>query len=501
MTGFDRPLIIVVASVYMLCVLFVGVWSSKRTRSEKDFWIAGQKLGLWTTSLATTSAAFSGFVFLGGPGLTYRLGTGSLFIISAGGVTAGLMCWVLAKRLRLLSSIRDVYTIPDAILCRYRSKAASGIAAFAVIVGTLAYLGSQFLAVGRIVEVVFGTREIFGTHSLSIAVAIGVVVVVFYSCLGGMVAGVYTDLLEGTLMTLVAGVVFVHAIIEGGGVSQIAASISSTDTFGRSFLEPLGQVPILTAFGFYFVFSVGILGQPHMLHKFFMIDDPRKLRWVPLAVGGTQTLCVLIWVGLGLVVPALIAQGRLLPLLQPDDAALTYLFEFAPGLLAGLVLSGILAAIMSTADSFVNIGSAAIVRDMPKALGYRVENELFWGRVTVVGIACCAGVMAILHGDLIAILGTFAFGTFGAALAPTLAIGLNWKRVSAKAAVASMVVGIAVNLGLALFDRSGFSLIKSSVLPAAVSLAASFTVLFVVSMMGNPDEHELDEDVEFVMEQ
>jgi Na+/proline symporter len=496
----ERPLIIAAASVYLLLVLAVGFWSARRTKTAKDFWIAGQNIGLLTTGLATTSAAFSGFVFLGGPGLTYQLGTGSLFIVVAGGFTASLMCWVLAKRLRLLAGVREVYTIPDAILVRYRSRAASGIAAVAVIMGTIAYLGSQFLALGRLIEAVFGTRELIGAQSLAVAVIAGVIVVVLYSGLGGMIAGVYTDLLQGSLMTLVAGVVFVHAIVEGGGVARIATSIASSEAFGPSFLEPLGRVPVLTAVGFYFVFAIGILGQPHMLHKFYMIDDPRKLKWIPIVVGGTQTLCVLIWLGLGLVVPALVAQGRLAPLAQPDDAAAAYLLNFAPTLLAGVVFAGILAAIMSTADSFVNIGSAALVRDLPRAIGRPVTRELFWGRIAVVGIAAAAAALAIGSGDLIAILGTFAFGTFGAALAPALAIGLNWRRVTATAAISSMLVGIVVNLGLEVLARNGVVVLRPGVLPTAVSLAASFSVLLVVSWMSTPDPDAIDEDVALVMD-
>ena len=219
-----------------------------------------------------------------------------------------------------------------------------------------------------------------------------------------------------------------------------------------------------------------------------------------MVVGFTQTLCVLIWVGLGLAVPALVAQGRLAPLAQPDDAAPRYLLELAPAMLAGLVLAGILAAIMSTADSFVNIGSAALVRDLPRALGRRVTRELHWGRIVVVLIALSAAVLAVVSGDLIAILGTFAFGTFGAALAPALAIGLNWRRVGAGAAVASMLTGILVNLGLELAARAGVSPLAPGVLPTAVSLAASFTVLFVAAWLWPAGEADLDDDVAFVME-
>lgn len=495
----NQPALAIVAALYLLAILSIGVWSARRTHSSRDFWIAGQRIGLWVTGFATTSAAFSGFVFVGGPGIMYAMGMGSLFIVISVSVTAGLLCWVLGKRLRLLAGVREIYTIPDAILCRYRSRTASGIAAVAVVIGTLAYLGSQFLAMGRIIEAVFGTRALFGDQSLPLAMAGGVFVVLLYSTLGGMIAGVYTDLIQGLFMTLVAGIVFFFALGEGGGLARIASSISSSHEFGAGFLEPFGTAPVFTAVGLYFVFAIGNLGQPHVLHKFYMLDDPRKLKWIPLVVGGTQTLCILIWIGIGLAVPALVAQGRMQSLLHPDDAAPLFLLQFAPSLLAGLAFAGILAAIMSTADSFVNIGSAALVRDLPKALGRVVVRELFWGRLCVVAVALGACGLALVHRDLIALLGTFAFGTFGAALAPALAIGLNWKRVNAPAAIASMTVGIFLNLGLELLARSGWTLLTPGVLPTAMSLAASFSVLCLWSWFSASDD-EIDDDVAWVMD-
>ncbi len=229
--------------------------------------------------------------------------------------------------------------------------------------------------------------------------------------------------------------VFYYALQAGGGLETHGAIHHRVRLFGPGHLDPLGAIPVFTAMGFFLVFAVGNLGQPHMLHKFFMLDDPRKLKWMPMIVGVTQTLCVLIWLGIGLAVPSLVAGGKLAPLVNPDDASPQFLLNFTPEILAGIVFAGILAAIMSTADSFVNIGSAAIVRDLPKAIGRKVNDELFWGRIAVVGIAVSAAVFAYFYGDLIALLGTFAFGTFGAALGPALAIGLNWRRVTAAAAV------------------------------------------------------------------
>ena len=502
-----KPLIIVTALIYLALVVAIGVWAVRRTRDARDFFIAGQGLGLMVMALATMSAAFSGFLFIGGPGLTYRLGTASLFICFPVSFTAGLLCWTVAKRLRLLAEVRETFTVPDAILYRYRSRTASGLAATAVVIGTIGYLGAQLQAMGVIIEAIFGTREMFGEHSLAIAMAAGLVVVLFYSVAGGMVAGVYTDVFQGTLMVGAAIAVFYYAMRSGGGLTEISRQIAGSEAFGPEFLDPLGNLPVMTAIGFFFVFAIGNLGQPQTLHKFYMLDDPRKLKWLPLILGASQTLVVLIWLGIGLAVPALVASGRLEPLTNSDDAAPAFLLNFAPEILAGLVFAGILAAIMSTADSFVNIASAALVRDLPKALGRTVTRELHWGRVAVVAVAVVAAAFAYLYGDLIALLGTFAYGTFGAALAPAVAVGLNWRRVTPAAAIASIATGLLLNLVLEfLVKQSYFPALpkpdfQPGVLPTAVSLAASFTVLFVVTWAtGRREGDDLDDDVAAVME-
>jgi len=500
----DRPAVLACAIAYLAAMVAIGAWSARRTRTSRDFFIAGQKIGLLVTGLATTSAAFSGFVFLGGPGLTYRLGVASLFIVLSVSFTAGLLCWTVGKRLRLLAEVREVFTVPDALAARFRSRWVAALAAVAVLVGTVAYLGAQIQALGLLVEAIFGLRALLGSWSLPVGMAVGVALVLAYAVAGGMVAGVYTDLFQGLLMAGTGVAVFVVAVRAGGGVHQIATSIAGSELFGARFLEPLGTVPVATAFGFFFVFSVGVLGQPQMLHKFYMLDDPRKLRWMPAVIAVSQSLCVLIWLGVGLAVPALVAQGRLAPLVDPDRAAPELLLGFAPAAVAGLAFVGVLAAIMSTADSFVNIASAALVRDLPRAFGRRVGNELRWGRWAVVGVAVASAAFAWGYGDLIALLGTFAFGTFAAGLAPAVAVGLNWRRVTPAAAVASIATGTGLNLGLELGRRFGWlpeGLLPAGVLPSAVALAASFAVLFVVTWgTGTSEGDAVEEDVAAVME-
>lgn len=495
------------AVIYLIIVMAVGIWAAGRTRSAGDFFIAGQKIGWVVTAFATMSAAFSGFVFMGGPGLMYRVGVASLFICIPVGFTSGFLCWVVGKRLRLLAGLREIYTVPDVILVRFGSRKASGIAAVAVIIGTVGYLGAQLQALGILVEMVFGTKDLLGQWSLPVAMILGCAVVVFYATAGGMVAGVYTDLVQGVLMVVSALAVFFFCYQSGGGLAAMSKSIIGSDSFGPNHLDPFGTLPVMTAMGFFFVFAVGLLGQPHMLHKFFMLEDPRTLKWMPLIIGLTQSACVLIWLGIGLAVPALVTRGALAALANPDQAAPQFLLNFTPPILAGVVFAGVLAAIMSTADSFLNIGSAALVRDLPKAFGRHVSNEFLWGRVAVVGVAVFSAAFAFLYSDLIALIGTFAFGTFAAALAPAVAIGLNWRRVTATAATASMATGMVVNLGLELMAKqTAFEWLPSAplgggMLPAAVSLLASFTVLLTMTWLSSPDScPAIDADVEFVMD-
>jgi len=478
----ERPTIALVAVIYLLAVAAIGLWSLRRTRDARDFFIAGRRLGLWVTALATMSAAFSGFIFLGGPGLTYRIGLASLWIVLPVGFTGGLLCWSLGGRLQRLAATREVYTIPDALALRF-GNGTRALAALAIGVGSVAYLGLQLRAAGILIQAVFGMR------SLLLATLVGLAVLMLYSTLGGMVAGVYTDLLQGGLMLTVALAVFVQALRVVGGWSAMTASIAAAPQFGPSFLQPFGEASPFTAFGFFFVFGVGVLGQPQMLHKFYMLRDAASLRWMPLALGASQSLCLLIWLGIGLAVPALVAAGRMAAPAHPDHVAPAFLLEFVPDALAGLAVAGILAAIMSTADSFVNVGAAALVRDLPRSFGRSLGDELRWGRGAVLLIGGLAAILAYVHGDLIALLGTFAFGTFAAALAPVLVVGLSWARATPQAACASIATGLLLNLGLELArsGRLGPALaLGEGVLPSAVALAASFTVLFTVSRFGPP---------------
>jgi Na+/proline symporter len=217
-----------------------------------------------------------------------------------------------------------------------------------------------------------------------------------------------------------------------------------------AFLGPWGTRGAMVALSFFFVFAVGSLGQPHIAHKYYMLKDLRRLRWYPVLMTVAMLLAQLLFVGVGVAVKSLVVNGQLAPLARPDDATPTFLLQYVPGVVAALVFAGVAAAIMSTVNSFLNIGAAAITHDLPKSLGRPSDSDtlLRRGRVWTVVLSVAGALTAQLSGTLVAFLGIFGYGLFACTLVPALAIGLNWEGATKEGAVASIALGLGLTLAL-----------------------------------------------------
>ena len=486
-----QPAIIAVAVVYFAIVAAIGVWATRRTRTASDFFVAGQGIGLWPLAIAAMSATLSGFAFIGGPGLVYQVGLGAVFIVLPVSLTNAMGAWVLAKRMRLLAEVRDMITVPDAIAARYDSRLAQGLSGVAILIAVVGYMATQVLALGIVINAIFAT-------GLGWGIWIGTLITLAYSVGGGILAGVYTDLFQGSLMAFVSVLVFLYVLEVGGGMGGLSRTILAADA---AFLGPWGKLSPLAALSFFFVFGLGSLGQPHVVHKFYMLKDPRRLKWYPMIMTTALFVTLLLYLGVGLAVKALVVQGTLAPLPSPDDATPTFLLRFTPVLLAGLVFSGVAAAIMSTVNSFMSIGAAALTHDLPVALGARLDNELRWGRISTVVISLVAALVAQASGTLVAFLGIFGWGLFASTIVPALAIGLNWEGATRAGAVASIATGLGVTL---LFETLGYFRVYSfpaGVTVSGLSLVASILVFFLVSWLTRAGAAaEIAPDVRVVME-
>ena len=486
-----HPAIIGIAVFYFVVVSAIGIWATRRTKSASDYFVAGQGIGIVTLAIAAMASTLSGFAFIGGPGLVYNVGTGAVFLVLSASITNTMGAWVLAKRMRLLGEARGLITVPDAIAARFRSPAAQGLAAVAILVAVIGYMATNFLALGLVIEAMFGTGLKFG-------IWLAMLVTLSYTVAGGILAGVYTDLFEGLVKTLASVTVFYFVLRSGGGMEGISRAIAAVDS---AFLGPWGKMPAITALSLFFVFGLGSLGQPHVAHKFYMLRDPRRLKWYPALMSVAMALTLLLYVGVGLAMRAKVSSGAIPALARADDATPAFVLAFTPSVVAGIVFAGVIAAGMSTVNSFMNIGAAALTHDLPRAFGKRVTDELRWGRAWTLVLSLAAVLVAQASGTLVAFLGIFGYGLFAATLVPSLAIGLNWQGATREGAVASIATGLALTL---VFETLSF--FKVFTLPAGVtvsglSLLTSLLVFFVVSWLTRARAAgQLDADVKLVME-
>jgi Na+/proline symporter len=485
-----QPIIIGVAVAYFVIVALIGVWATRRTRTAKDFFVAGDGIGLFALTLATMAATLSGFAFIGGPGLMYTLGMGALFIILPAATTSTMSAWVLARRMRLLGEIRGLITIPDAIRARFRSRLAQGLAAVSILVAIVGYMATNLLALGLVIDGIFST-------GLGWGIWIGMLIILGYSVAGGIMAGIYTDVFQGSLMAVASLLVFVYALQAAGG-SEMTREILHTDP---QFFGPWGKMPALAALSLFFVFGIGSLAQPHVVHKFYMIKDPQRLKWFPLLSAIALMVTLLLFFGVGAATKGLVTEGKLAALARPDDATPTLLLRFTPVFLAALVFSGVAAAIMSTVNSFMNVAAAALTHDLPIAMGKRVKDELKWGRIWTVVISIVAAIVAQTSGTLVAFLGIFGWGLFASTLVPSLAIGLNWKGATREGAIASISTGLIATLLLETLGYMKVFSLPAGVTVSGISLAMSILIFLGVSWLTRSGKGSaIDADVSMVMD-
>jgi Na+/pantothenate symporter len=243
---------------------------------------------------------------------------------------------------------------------------------------------------------------------------------------------------QGSVTAFASAVVFFLALKPGSGMEQISHTIMAADA---KFLGPWGTIGPMAAISYFFVFGVGSLGQPHVIHKFYMLRDPRQLKWYPLLMTVALAVTPLLYVSVGVAVKSLVVGGALAPLVKADQATPQFFLHFTPTFVTSLVFAGVAAAIMATVNSFMSVGAAALTHDLPVAFGTRVKDELRIGRISTVVLALVAAAVAQGSGTLVAFL-----GLFGSTIVPALAIGLNWESVTRAGAVAPLATGLCVTL-------------------------------------------------------
>jgi len=441
--GFDYSLLIGIL-VYLVILIVIGVYAARRMKRLDDFVLGGRSIGPLAAAISERASGESSWFLLGLPGAAYAAGFTTFWSVI--GIAFGIFCsWVfLAVPLRRQTEKYGALTIPDYFANRFGGRGANAhtlrvISMLIIIFFYTLYVAAQFVGGGKLLNAAFDLDFQWG-------LVITAFIVMLYTLLGGFLAVVWTDVVQGIMMAVVAFVLPILGVIKLGGP---VALVEKLQPYGSEFLTMnAGQTGAAFVFGVMLgslAWGLGYLGQPHLLTRYMAIRSPLQLRsgtliamiWVLIAYWGAAMVGI---VGAGTFEQGLADQEQVMPLLA------RYLL---PGWLAGLMLAGAIAAMMSTADSQLIIVTSSIVEDVwVKLLRARSSPKtlVMLSRLATILVAAVALVLAFRNQEMIFDLVSYAWSGLGASFGPPLLLSLRWKKTTAAGAIAGMLAGTISNV-------------------------------------------------------
>lgn len=438
---------IIVFVVYLLFMLGIGVFFFIRSKggSDKTYFLGGRQMGPWVSALSAGASDMSAWVLMGLPASIYAAGIGQAWIAIGLGIGYTISWLVEAPRLRRFTiAADDSITVPQYLTNRFlsKSKALQIICAVIFLVAYTVYAASSIKACGTLFNTVIGMDP-------TLAMYLAALIIIGYTFLGGFSAVCWTDFFQGMLMlaALLVAPIFALALINGG---QAATTMSQLpDGYWNLFTN---WKDVLSGLGW----GLGYFGMPHIIVRFMSLRSDKDLK-KSAKIGISWTVLILIFsVASGCVGHLLLGE------LSDSSTVFIQMVRFMfPALISGILLSAILAAAMSTADSQLLASASAFASDVYKPVirkGKASEKEMLWAGRFVVLIIAIIAVLIASNPNSGTIMGLVenAWGVFGAAFGPAIMLSLFWKRFTFEGAVAGIVVGAVVDIAwLAFLGSTG----------------------------------------------
>ena len=451
--------------LYFVAMITIGVvfFLRSRSTSDKDYFLGGRSMGPWVTAMSAQASDMSAWLLMGLPGSVLAFGLGQAWI--GIGLAIGTAAnWILvARRLRRFSAAaNDSITLPQYLSNRFATKSPvlQVICAVIFLVCFTVYVASAFVAGAQVM------KDLFPDINETLALFIFAAILIVYTFLGGFKAVCWTDFFQGILM--LAAVLLVPLLVVLGedlnGELLQNTIISTTGTeygfVGNLFRAPPMEIVNGLAWG------LGYFGMPHILVRFMAIKKSSMVKksaivaiaWVVLSLGAVVLIAVLA----RMLVVDNVPVGELL--LAGDKQSMVFVQlsrMLFPAFVAGLLLSAIIAASMSTADSQLLVASSSFTSDIYKPLLRKKasERETLWvGRGVVIVIAVVAFFIASSKGkgaQAIMDLVSNAWAGFGSAFGPVVVLSLFWRRFTYKGAVAGVIGGGLVDVLWLVFESNG----------------------------------------------
>jgi sodium/proline symporter len=500
---------------YLVVMIIVGLWYARRSNSNPEEYFLGKRgLGPWVAAMSAEASDMSGWLLMGVPGLAYFIGLGEAFWTTLGLFIGTWVNWaIVARRLRTYSQIAgNAITLPDFFSKRFHDKRRllTAVAALIIIVFFSIYASSQFVAFGKLFGYVFGAENYF-----TAMVILGAAFVTVYTFLGGFLAESAMDLIQGFLMVGALLLVMIFGFSHAGGFEGIGENLKSfprfLDIFGTAtpdtvdgIQKVVNGVPLFGPGGNYgfltivstMAWGLGYFGMPQVLLRFMAINKTSSIRKARNIAVVWCFLSMFAAIAIGL------AGRAYLPGLLTSAGASETIFihlstRFFPPFIAGIVISGILAASMSSSDSYLLIASSAVSNDLVKGIIKKDADEalVMWiARAAMLSITVFGVVLALSGNDSIFRIVSYAWAGFGAAFGPLMLFSLFWKRTTFPAAVAGMLSGgIMVILWKNVIARAGGVFAVYELLPAFIFSAL---VIWIVSLFTAKPSAEIEAEFE-----
>ena len=489
--------------MYMAMMIGIGFAVSKKNKTSSDFYLGGRRLGPLVTAMSAEASDMSGWLLMGLPAVAMMTGLAEASWTAIGLAIGTYLNWLfVAKRLRVYSHKIDAFTLPDFFTRRFgdKSRILTIVAALLIVVFFIPYTASGFAACGKLFASLFGMEYVT-------AMILSAIVIVLYCTLGGFLAASTTDFIQSIIMTIALFVVvgFGEGLVSGFGnvFSNVAGLNGFLDLFkgfdvASGTTGSYGALPVASTLAW----GLGYFGMPHILLRFMAIEDKNKLKlsrrvasiWVVISMG----VAVLI----GVIGYSLMKQG-VLPTYESASAAETIIvdiakylskFGFVPAITGGIILAGILASTMSTADSQLLAASSSISENLIQET-FRIKLSpkvsMLLARVSVIVISVIAIFLALDPSSSVFRIVSFAWAGFGAAFGPIMLCALFWKRTNKYGAIAGMLTGGVMVFFWKFVIREVFADTILNIYELLPAFILGLIVTIVVSLLTKAPEKEL----------
>ena len=514
--GSDQIQIFIAMALYIAVVIGIGVFYAKKaSESSSNFLIGGRSLGPWVTAMAAEASDMSGWLLMGLPGVAYWMGLSDAFWTALGLSIGTYLNWLfVAKKLRTYSQVAgDAITIPDFISNRFKEKKKIliTISALFILVFFAVYASSCFVTVGKLFSTLFGAKYVY-------MMIIGAAFVLVYTLIGGFLAESASDFMQGIIMIIALTVVVITGFVHAGGIGSVLDNAKQIPGFvdffgiasptvadGVQVISDAGS-PVFGEAGKYGLLTIistmswglGYFGMPHVLLKFMAIRDAKE-------VDKSRRIAI-VWCIISLTAAVLIGLiGRVLfptalsTYSQAESVFVHLSTDFFPPFVAGIVMAGILAATISSSDSYLLIAASAFSKNIFQGIVKRNAKDkevLLVSRITLVVVAIVAIIIALDENSIIFTIVSFAWAGFGATFGPLMLFSLFWKRINRAGALAGMLSGGIMVFVWKLLVRPMGGIVDIYELFPAFVISCIFIV--VVSLLTPPPSKEVTDEFEIV---